>query len=332
MKDNLRKIKNIIGLSALLILGVLMFLGLNFKLANSLAAAFIVIPILAIGYLFLSLALKGREERGGHSRKWIVIGWISSVFYIVVLIGMMPSANHFIAVNQDKIAIQDTARMKVDAMLKINADYSERVEIRAEDLKNALQRHILNNETSLLKTIYQVHPGGFDYRWAAGEKSSLMSHIYDNQVDKLSYNMISDQWSGKFGTKSENTRYAIRHWNVLIIARAMETLDKDIEKNIKVLQTSYAYQDPYSNHFGKQYSYDIDEPEKSQLDKQIYGEYFNKQHNSPLGLFIAILLVILAAFPIIFVQLNRVRPINKRFADVYSKGYSIDELQKSEEL
>lgn len=325
MRKNLQKLKNIIGLSALAIMGVLAFLGLNYQLANGIAAAFITIFMLGFSFLFWFFALKGREERGGHSKKWIIIGWVCSVLYILSLIFMIPDIEHFIAVSQTKNEIQNNAHEKVDAMKKITADFYEKVETRSVDLENDLKQLIIHDQ-SQLRNIYRWHTGTFDYKWVATEKKGLITTILTNEVDKLTYEMIESQWSGGANTKSKEASNEISTWNILTIAQTMETLDQDIKKNINVLKTSYAYQDLYSKHYNIEHKYEIDGSMKSQLEKEIYKDYFAPYKDSTLGLLIALLLVVLASFPVIFVPLNRVRPINKRFADIYQKGFPISDF------
>lgn len=326
MKENLRKIKNIIGLIAFVAIGVLGFLGINYEMANGIAAAFLALVILAIAFLFVFLALKGREERRGHSKTWIAIGWVSSVLYFLTLLLFVSSINHFISINQKKTTIQDEAIAKIEAMEKTNADFYEKVDERCEGLKNSLYNLIRRDEDLLLRNIYPMHSGDFTYQWVMTQKNNLFLTICDNEVDKLSYNMISKEWDGQPQTMSAEKKQAVKNWNVLSISQTMQELDEVIEKNINVLQTSYALSEPYSQYFNLSHAYIIDEPTKSQVENKIYDTHFQTAATSGLGYFIAWFLILLAAFPIIFVPLNRVRKNNKRFANIYEEGFPISDF------
>ena len=330
MKENLLKLKNIIGLTAFLVLGVLTFFGNNYLFANGWIAIILVLAFLTFAYLFLFLALKGREERRGHSTIWIAIGWGATVVYVATMLCCIPFVNHFIAVNQDKTEIQKAAIDKIEAMESVNSEFYQRVEVRGEELYNGLRYHLINDDNYALRKMYPAHSGKFTYSWAKAQQKDLISYIFDNEVDKLSYIMINEQWSGNPNTISLDMKDAIERWNVFTIASTMEQLDQEIDRNMNVLSLSMALPDPYSNYHQVAYKFDIEdlsEPAKSQLKKPVYSTYFEDSESCALGQVVAWLLLILAYFPIIFVPLNRVRKGNKRFANIYDEGFSVSELK-----
>lgn len=329
MKKNLLKIKNIIGLLALITLSTLAFLGLNYHFANALASISLTLVIVTIALLLLFLALKGREERTGHSKKWIALGWVSTIMYLLLLIFIMPFCSHYIHVNHIKPVIQKEAIEKIDAMEYTNSDFFTTVDMRSESLKNRLLRHIMANEKPLLQSIYPMHRGSFDSNWAMAERNGLSNTIFDYEVDKLSYTSISAEWDGSENTMSWKIKESINKWRVLVISRAIKNLDNEIDRNLDVMKQAYAYNDSYSDYFKNVHEYNIKEPTKSQLENPIHSKYFRISSDSifsVIGLSISILIGILAAFPIIFVPSNRVHKNNKRFANIYSEGFSTSDL------
>lgn len=328
MKENLRKIKNIIGLSALVILSSFMFLGINFQLANGLAAAFLAVLFVSVAILFLFLALKGREERRGHSSKWIAIGWGATALYVLTLVFSISDIERFISVNQNKTTIQASAKEKIEAMEFINTKYYEKVDLRCEELKVVLQNLIFRHDEKTFRLIYPAHSGDFTMRWALKQRDDLFAQILNYEVDKLSYNMIVTEWNGAPQTKSSNALDAIEDWNVLSISQSIQELDTAIAKNILVMSSAFQYQDPYSRHFQITHTYNIDDPYKSQLEKKIYIDYFKNSEQSQLGIFIALFLILLASFPVIFVPLNRVTPI-KLSSNIYDSGIPVSDFSES---
>ena len=219
MKKNLLKIKNIIGLLALITLSTLIFLGLNYHFANALVSFSLALVIATIALLLLFLAIKGREERTGHSKKWIALGWVSSIIYVLLLILVIPFSSHYIHVNHMKPVIQKEAREKIDAMEYTSSDFFTMVDMRSQTLKNSLLQQIMKGEQSLLKNIYPMHRASFDSNWAMIESNALSTTIFDFEVDKLSYNTISTEWEGNPGTISSIMKNDIEKWRVLVISR-----------------------------------------------------------------------------------------------------------------
>lgn len=333
MKEHLRKLKNIIAIPALLALGFLSFLGLNYKMANPLTAASIAIAVLVLAFLFLFLALKGREERKGHSKVWIIIGWCSSALYLITLLISISSVNHFISANKQKEEVQVEAINKIEAMAKVDVAFAKAVNKRCDKLKNDLMQLINSRQNQELRRLYNMHSGNYNYDWARTESNNLSKRIREyDQVEKLSFNMIERQWDGKQQTMSAVMRSEVNQWNIFTIPQTIKQLDAEIKKNIRVLQTAYALSDNYSKDKNISHNFVIDAPEKPQIDRAIFLNHFGLKQKSGLGLLIAIFLIVLASFPIIFVPLNRVRIGNKHFANIYKEGYSISTFFQSKNI
>ena len=274
--DNLSK-GDIISFVALLLMGVAVFFGMNFKtLGDKVPSVAVSILLVVIMTVFVFLAAHAKAQNRNQD-KWRMVEYTMLGLYFVSLIPCYIYVSKFFDVQFGKTEIMNQAQSDIDGIDRMFTDFNKKCDSRASSYKTYLEALIQDEQgkkqiaeklgidasSISTKTIQQASESflkkfkGADYRTLEAEKKNLENNVQNN----------------------------FKNWNILFIPQFAAELGSAKQKFATDLQSIY---EKHKDAFEKRVpEFDA----KSFLSESNIVEYFSRTAGfSILGLLCVLIL------------------------------------------
>lgn len=222
---------DIISFVALLLLGVTVFFGMNFKtLGDKIPSMVVAILLIVLMTLFVFLAAHAKAQNRNQTM-WKNVEYSMLGLYIVALIPCYLYASKFFDVQFAKSAIMSQVQKDVDGIDKMFADYKRKCDSRCGSYQTALEA--LSKDNQGKERIAKLLDISVDDVTMATIKQASESFL--SSLNGGEYKVIEAE-KNKLLT---NVQTNFKNWNMLFIPQYVSELNVAKEKYAAGLQNVY---------------------------------------------------------------------------------------------
>lgn len=305
-KSDKLSIGDVISFIAILILGIAVFFGMNFKtLGDKIPSLVVSILLVVLMTLFVFLAAYAKAQNRNQD-KWRMVEYVMLGLYVLALIPCYVYAAKFFDVQFNKSEILQQVQSDMDQINSMFADYNKKCDTRARSYQTTLEAMVKDEQgrASIARML----------------KMSV-SDVNQSTVSQLSDSFRKNLKGGDYHaleSEKENLERSIqtnfKNWNILFIPQDVAELDAAKEKYASKLQE--IFMNKKNELEKKNYEFDI-EPYSSRSN---IAYYFTRSIGfSIASILVVILLGFLGALKYIVGKKRTVVELKKGDADVIAK-------------